>query len=266
VHMDTADQDLDEEGSGDVGGISADDVVEWDHNVHSAGPQAESAIAISLYPGSTWLHHNMSERGVDLLGGNHRMNHNLIKQTIPYSGPVVWRRKEGTTTVHDDVWIREPAAGPGHVFVAEQKLTAPTDVRISNTQIVQHTPATPIVVRGVVGFVMSDVVVMDDAPLNVRDGIRIEGTNGATGIRSTGVVIAACSFDGRFRAAISMSGWYTGGSGTLSVSDCRSDGAIGGLRCEDVERTATSGGILGPILWRDNYMPVPNIPPGLLRP
>lgn len=262
AHFDTSDQDLDEEGSGDIGGIDATDIVEWDHNLHRAGPSMQSAIAISVYPGSTLLHHNIVDRAVSLYGGSHELHHNVVTLTVPTQEPVVYVRKVGTVYLHDEIYSRPMAGGTGAVLMAAQKITSPT-VRVENVRIAQHTAATPIGVSGVSGFSMIGVDVVDDGPPGARDAVRIEGTDGATGVRTTPVEIADCTFVGKFRAIVSVSGSYAGGVGALTLRDNAMAGAIGGLRCENIapvmqRNGLMSGGVMGPLVYEHDVWPAPS--------
>lgn len=250
THLNTCDQDFDGEGAGHVGGGQPVDVFEWDHNTHRVGSCRQSALAVSIYPGAVHLHHNVIDRGVDILGGNHELDHNRITQMVPNGGdPVVYVRKAGSTFAHDEEWIRPAEAGPGTVFTVAQKITAPTGIRLKDVQIIQHTAAGSIVAAGIAGLSLSSVRVTDDGPPGVRDAIRIEGTNGPDGIRSTGISIADSTFIGGFRAVVSTTGSYRG-VGSFSLRGNSSYGAGAGMRCEP-----GAGGISGPISYAGNSMP-----------
>jgi hypothetical protein len=260
ISLDTYGQDIDMEGGGDpIGGLDASDIVEIDHNTYMAGPHRNSAIAISVYPGTTHFHHNIvNGRGLDFLGGSHEVDHNEVTLVIPNGGdPMVYVRKAGSSSFHDETWTRAATAGPGPVFAAAQKITGPTNVSLTDVAIQQHTAAGPIVVSGVIGVRLRGVRVTDDGPPTAkpgfRDAVRIEGTNG---IVTTGVTISDSSFSGQTRAAISVSGSYKG-VGTLEVTNDTSTGATQGLRCENTVASATLGGISGPITYSGNTMPAP---------
>lgn len=247
---DTSDQDLDEEGTGDVGGIEASDVVEWDHNTHLAGASSQSALAISIYPGSTHLHHNtIIGRGVDVMGGSHELDHNTVTLTVPNGGdPMIYRRKAGTTYVHDETWTRAASAGPGPMFVAAQKISAPTGVRLEDVKMFQETASTSIGAQGIVGLSLRSVTLVDTGAPGTRDAIRIEGTAGSSGVQSTGIFITDSTLSGIFRSAVSVSGSYSG-IGSIVIRGNSSPGASRGMSCE------TPTGVAGPISYSNNAMP-----------
>jgi hypothetical protein len=251
--LDTADQDLDEEGTGDVGGIDGGDVVEWDHNDHRVGAHVQSSLAVSIYPGSTWFHDNtLNGRGLDIYGGYHEVNGNTITQSMPNdAAPVVYVRKAGSTWFHNETWARSPSAGTGPVFVAAQKITAPTGVQLEYVHIDQHTSGGSIGASGIVGFGLYHVTVVDDGPPMLRDIVRIEGTNG---IRTTGVSIMDSSFTGPGRRTISVSGSYAG-VGSVAIVGNVATGTMTGLVCENTVATAKMGGISGPVVYSGNTMP-----------
>ena len=60
-------------------------------------------------------------------------------------------------------------------------------------------------------------------------------------------------FYGPYAAVLRVSGSY-GGTGSVSMARVWSDGAVQGLRCENV---AIGGGVLGPIWYAGNTMPAP---------
>ncbi len=273
VFDDVSDQDLDCEGGGDIGGIDATDCVEWDHNVHHTGHSIQSSIAVSLYPGSVDFHHNVLDgRGLDLLGGSHHVHDNVITQTMPNGGaPVVYLRKAGSSRFNDELWVRTVSAGPGAIFVAAQKITGPTNVKVQDVRMRQHTASPSIAVQGVDGVELHAVDLVDDGPqsttktgaLTFRDAVQIEGTNGAAGIRTTGVVIRDSSFAGNVRSVVSVSGGggtatsFAAGVGTIVIDGNSSSGAAFGLRCENTRKTATSGGISGPVTYDNRAMAAP---------
>lgn len=263
-----SDQDLDIEGSGDVGGIDDNDCVEWDHNIHRASPPVLTSLAVSLYPSSVEVHHNLLlGRGLDILGGSHRIHHNVITQSVPNGGtPVVYERKAGSSWFADELWTREASAGAGGIFGVEQKLSAPSDIRLNDVRMVQHTASGAIVVRGVSGFTMRDVTVTDDGLSAPRDAIRVEGTNnqsnGTPGTRTTPVVVMDSVVTGPFRALVSTSGYYAGGVGSFELrNNTASSSSTSGFRCEDVTATATAGGVSGPIAYADNKAGAPSCSP-----
>lgn len=246
--LNTKSQDLDQEGT------AGDNVnVEWHHNIHRLGPASQSALAVSLYPGSTHLHHNVLDgRGLDMLGGDHHTHHNVVTLRTKSSDPVVYRRKAGTTHSHDETWIRSADAGPGVVFAAAEKLTAPFDVRLEDVTLVQNTAAMTVAVSGVVGVSMRGLQLLDQGPPGARprDAIRIEGT---LSTRTRDVSIVDCAFMGRFRAAVSASGSYIGGVGELEVRDCHAPDADAMLFLENTDPTPDRGGIAGPVIDVDNH-------------
>lgn len=236
THLNTCDQDLDEEGLGSV-------EIEWDHNIHMVGACQQSALAISIYPGSTHLHHNtILGRGVDILGGVHEIDHNTVTLDLPSDDPVVYERKAGSAYFHDETWTRNTSAGRGAVFVVAQKLTAPVNVRLDSVQIFQHTAAVSIAANGIVGFHLDGVHVVDDGPAGVRDAVRIEGTNS---IRADDISIANSSFAGAFRASVSTTSSYAG----VGKFDMYDNSSTAAFRCD---------GTVGPISYRDNSMPAGN--------
>lgn len=242
---DVADQDLDCE-TAVAGGVE----FEWSYCTHRLGPSAQSAIAVSLYPGAVHMHHNVLDgRGLDIMGGSHDVHHNTITQATPIQAPVVYLRKAGSTRFHDEVWTRTAGAGPGAVLAVAQKLTAPSNVVLEDIALVQHTPVMALAISGVEGITMRGLTVTDLGPAGVRDAIRIEGT----ALTRTGpVAIADCTFTGAFRAAVSVSGSYHGGVGEVEVRDCSAPGATAMVREENTEPTTTRGGITGPVIEEDN--------------
>ena len=246
-----ADQDLDGEGSGDIGGLDESDCVEWDHNTHRSAAAPPTSLAVSLYPGSVEFHHNLLlGRGLDVLGGSHHVHHNVITQSVPNGGTaVVFVRKSGSSWFHDETWTREVSAGAGPVFAAEQKMTAP-GIRLDDVRMVQHTPRGAVSVHGALGLSMRDVTIVDDGGpgTGLRDAIRVEGSN----VRTTPVTLIDSTVSGPFRALLSTTGWYAGGVGSFDLRDNTAPASSSGLRCEDVDATATSGGISGPVTYVDN--------------
>lgn len=242
THLNTCDQDLDEEGLGSV-------EIEWDHNIHTVGSCQQSALAISIYPGSTHLHHNtILGRGVDILGGVHEIDHNTIVLDMPSTDPVLYDRKAGSAYFHDETWTRNVSAGKGAVFAAAQKLTAPVNVRLESVQIFQHTAAVSIAANGIVGFSLDGVRVVDDGPTGVRDAVRIEGTKASPispGIRADAISISNSSFVGAFRASVSTTSSYAG----VGKFDMHDNSSTAAFRCD---------GLVGPISYRDNSMPIGN--------
>lgn len=269
IFEDISDQDLDEEGTGDIGGIDSSDVVEWDHNTHRLGASAQSALAISIYPGSTHLHHNaVVGRGVAIMGGSHDVHDNTVTQTVPNGGdPVVYLRKAGSSRFRNETWVRMATAGPGAVFGAAQKISAPTNVRLDNVKLVQHTAAVSIFASGIAGFALRAVSVTDDGSPSVRDAIMVEGTNGSTGVRTTGILVQDSKFAGSFGAALSVSGSYTGGAGSVEMRGSQAPGSQLGLRCDNVLPVPTphegplSGGVIGPITYASNDRPMSCVVP-----
>jgi len=243
--LDVADQDLDCE-TAVAGGVD----FEWSRCTHRLGPSAQSAIAVSLYPGSVHFHHNtLIGRGLDLMGGSHDVHDNSITQTMRSDDPVVYLRKAGSSSFSNETWTRAVSAGPGAVFAASQKLTAPSDVVLEDVRLIQLTPATTIAVSGVQGIAMRGLTISDFGSPAKRDAIRIEGT---ALTRTTPVVVSDCVFTGLFRAAVSVSGSYLGGVGSVEVRDCLAPGAAAMVRQENVEATARNGGISGPVTTTDN--------------
>lgn len=241
--LDTSDQDFDCEGQGDIVDV------EWSYNVHRSGPSVQSGLAVSLYPGSVHMHHCQLERALDILGGSHHIHHNKIALSMPSDDPVVYLRKAGGTRFHDEIWTRFPGAGPGMVFGAAQKITAPGPVTLEDVQIAQHTPRGSVFVSGVNGISFTRVTIADSgANCSVRDAIRIEGTSTT---RTTPVVVSDCDFQSTFRSAVSVSGSYLGGVGSVEIKDCVTSLCLATLRQENIEPTATMGGISGPVTVTD---------------
>lgn len=258
-----ADQDFDGEGSGDIGGISDADCVEWDHNVHRTSALALTSLAISLYPGSVEVHHNLLDgRGLDILGGSHRVHHNVITQRVATGAPVVFERKAGSSWFHDETWTRDTSAGAGAIFAAEQKLSAPSNIRLDDVRMVQHTARGAISAHGVAGITMRNVTIVDDGPAAAtRDAIHVEGSNaqpdGTPGVRASPVVLLDSVVFGPFRALLSTTGYYAAGAGAFDVRDNIAPAMTSGLRCEDAAATATTGGISGPVMYMDNVAGAP---------
>lgn len=242
---DTSDQDLDMETA-----TRSFNSFEWDHNIHRLGPSSQSSLAVSLYPGEVHLHHNtLDGRGLDILGGSHDIHDNVITLAVPSPDPVVYERKTGSTQFRRETWTRTAAAGPGVVFSAAQKITAPSNVTLDDVTFIQYTPQIALAVSGVAGVTMRGLTVIDLGPPGVRDAIRIEGT---ALTRTTPVLIADCAFTGTFRAAVSVSGSYLGGVGSIEIRDCSAPGAATMLRQENVDATTARGGIAGPVITEDN--------------
>lgn len=241
---DTRDQDLDCETA-----VASGVEFEWHDCVHLLGPSARSSLAVSLYPGSVHMHHNLLDgRSLDIMGGSHALNNNRIWLRTPSGEAAVSVHKEGQAQFRNEQWVRGEAAGPGAVFVAAERLTAPSHVMLEDVEIVQNTPALSIGIFGVAGAELRGVRVIDQGALTARDAIRIEGTKLT---RTTPVVVSDCVFEGTFRSAVSVSGAYLGGVGSIEIRDCLAPGAATILRQENVEMTATNGGISGPVTVED---------------
>lgn len=241
---DTRDQDLDCETA-----VASGVEFEWSYCTHLLGPSSRSELAVSLYPGAVDLHHNVIEgRGLDVLGGSHSLRGNRITLTTPSGAPVVQVRKDGSSHFRNETWIRAASAGPGAVFVAAEKLTAPSYIWMDDCDLIQNTPVVSIAISGVKGVALRGLRVIDMGATKARDAIRIEGTKLT---RTTPVLVQDCAFSGTFRSAVSASGSYLGGVGSIEVRDCEALGATVMLRQENVEATATNGGISGPVTVAD---------------
>lgn len=239
--LDTSDQDLDMETS-----VASVNSFEWHHCLHFQGASAQSALAVSLYPGSVHMHHCELHRGLDVLGGSHDLHDNDVELSMPSSDPVVQDRKAGSPRFRRERYTRRSSAGPGAVFVVAEKLTAPSSVLVEDVEVVQEADGIPVGVSGVSGVTFRGLTVTDNGHGDVsrRDAVRVEGTKLT---KTTPVVFEDCDFLSANRAAISVSGSYLGGCGSVEVRDCFTSRCGTTLRQENVEATPTMGGISGPV-------------------
>lgn len=241
--LDVADQDLDMETA-----VASANSFEWYRCTHFQGPSAQSALAVSLYPGSVHMHHcKIRGRGLDVLGGSHDLHDNDVELWMLSPGvPVVYNRKEGSTRFRRERYTRRASAGPGVVFAVAEKITAPSSVLVEDVVVLQETKGPPVVVSGVRGITFRGLEVTDNGAgdVSLRDAVRVEGTKLT---KTTPVVFEDCDFLSANRAAVSVSGSYLGGVGSVELRDCFTSRCGTTLRQENVEPTATMGGISGPV-------------------
>lgn len=246
-----SDQDIDFEGSGDIDGI------EIDHNTFLVPANLESNISVSIVASSNiHIHDNHLDRGLDLYGCSQcEIDHNVVTLALPASEPVVNLRKLSSNVVfHDETYTRAASAGAGAVLSITQKISAPDHVTVADSQLIEHANGVPMVAVGIIGLqVLRDTITYDGAdglPLRI-DGIVVNGSSGDGSIRSTDIHVVDTEIDGPLRAAVGVSGSYSG-VGTIEMTRVHASGANQGLRCENV---STGAGVTGPVTYVDNQLP-----------
>lgn len=248
----TSDQDLDFEGTGDIvdGEIS--------DNEFRLPQYFESGLSVAVMSSEGLrIHHNLIEgRGVDLYGCSAcEMHHNRVTLTVPYDGAVVSLRKlSHSVSFHDEEWERTTGGGDGAVFQVADRIGAPDSITLRDTRIVQRTAAPVVSVWGIVGFAASGLDVTYSGPVSrAAQGVLINGSADDTPVRSDDLHVTDSVFRGPLRWVVLASGSYAGVGG-LEVSRVVSDGATGGLGCENVDQ---QGGMTGPLAYSTNSLPAP---------
>lgn len=89
------------------------------------------------------------------------------------------------------------------------------------------------------------------------DGIVANGSSGDGSVRSTDIHVVDTEIDGPARAAMGISGSYSG-VGSVELTRVGPNGASQGLGCEGI---STGAGITGPVTYVDNQLPPPPCSP-----
>lgn len=251
VYSDSAGQDIDFEGSGDiVDGVVSDNLMLLPP---PADNDSSASVAVMLSERVRITHNVLMGRGLDVYGcGSCEIDHNRVTQSVPGFPGFQLRKLSPTVRIHDELWVREAAAGASNLAIVAHKTSAPSDVEIADSSLVQHTEDVTLAVSGIVGFRLVNTSLVYDGP-TPRVAVVINGSAGTDGIRSTDLHVLDSRFTGPFTWALTVGGSYAG-LGTLEVRRNVGVGVTGGLSCVNVN---SQGGITGPIGYSGNSLPAP---------
>lgn len=116
-------------------------------------------------------------------------------------------------------------------------------VRIVHNKLTQQTQSQVIVTEGIVGLLIADNEMTYSAAAH-KNAYAIQ-PNGATGVRTTGIVVSRNAFSGPMTAVVALSGSYGGVGSVTMTANAGNPGLIAGLRCDGM---TTGAGIAGPVI------------------
>lgn len=253
--LDVSDQSLDGEGQDESGAPLISDS-EIAYNVIQTGPSAAGGgnLGVQIVRAENLhVHDNqLLGRGMDVAGCVHcEFNSNVVTQDVYGEDAAVMVRKGcDDVWLHDEKYTRSATAGARAVLAVQQRISAPKNVRITDSQIIQHTASIGIYSQGVVGFLIANTVITYDGGSNAQYCVDLAGTE----LQTTDLHITDSLIRGACRA-IRISG-AAGGTGTLEVARTATQSVSLGLRCEQtVVAPPKAAGINGPIRYYGNVMP-----------
>lgn len=245
--------DYDFEGSGDTHDI----LITHNEMTVSPGPHGVGSIQLQLVSKARITGNRLSDRGLDVYQSDDvEIDHNTITLTQTTTAPVISVGKDSArTNIHHNTITREASAGAGAVIGAGPHGTGtPDHLTITDNVLTQRTGFHVVSTSGLVGlYVRHNTIIYDDHAAAGMCGVQALGSAGATGIRTTDVVVAHNTFAGLLLTAVGVSGSYAG-IGTLNTIGNVTTGPTYGIYCDNV---ASAGTVQGPIVSTRDSWPAP---------
>lgn len=225
------------------------------HNEIDTGPGWQGGLSVQIVHGRDIHFHSNKLRGRGYMMAscvNCRLDHNEVTQSVPsdYAAGEIFKGSDNVD-IHDDVYTRTSGANPGAAVAITQKISAPKNIRIRNTTIVQETTWHGLVSSGAVGVTLNRVT-LDNRSGAPMQAVSFEGTRTTPevpGVRTTDLHVIDARMIGPWKAAVRLSGAYDG-AGSLEIARTRAPNSTRGLWCEDDD-------ITGPIILQRNEMAAP---------
>lgn len=250
--IDTRVLDIGTEGTGVISNLTIA------HNIHLVGPSqlGGTAIALDIVSDSTIVD-NVLNRGIYLYSCDKcAIDHNIItlKPGLASTAVIEVIKLSSELVITRNVITRAVGQSIGALIAITYHSSAPKDSRIVGNILTQQTDGAVIYTTGIVGLLIANNYISYEgkSESNVT-GLIMDGSSGATGFRTTDIVVSHNVFYGPLKWAMAISGSYNGTGSVAIIGNSADQKIMGGLVC-----SGGVGGVTGPIVYTGNSLPSPN--------
>lgn len=250
--IDTRVLDIGTEGTGVISNLTIA------HNTHLVGPSTTggTAIALDIVTDSTIVD-NVMNRGIYFYSCDKcAIDHNIITlgPGLDSNSVIEVIKISSELLITRNIITRAAGQSLGNLIRISPHSSTPKDSRIVGNTLIQQTNNTVIYASGIVGLLIANnFISYEGTSESNTTGFIIEGSSGATGFKTTDIVISHNSFSGPLKWALSISGSYNGTGSVAVIGNSADQKVMGGLVCSE-----GVGGVSGPIVYTGNSFPPPN--------